>query len=50
MRLFRKTQSHPSPSVMAGVTMPCLKILQALIYPKDPISAKNKVVPIPDFF
>ena len=41
--LFRKAQSHPSPTVMIGVTMPCLKILQSLISPKDFTSSNNKV-------
>ena len=41
--LFRKAQSHPSPTVMTGVTMPCLKILQSLISPKDFTSSNNKV-------
>ena len=42
MKLFRKSQDHPSPAVTAAVTMPCLKILQGLINPKDPTTSKNK--------
>ena len=42
LQLFRKAQSHPSPAVMAGVTMPCLKILNFLICPSDPKSKHNQ--------
>ena len=42
VRLFRKAQAHPSPAVMAGVTMPCLKILNFLICPSDPKSKQNQ--------
>ena len=42
LRLFRKAQSHPSPAVMAGITMPCLKILDFLICPSEPMSKNNQ--------
>ena len=42
LRLFRKAQSHPSPAVMAGITMPCLKILNFLICPTEPKSKRNQ--------
>jgi len=34
-RLFKKSQCYTNPAVMAGITMPCLKIMNGLIYPKD---------------
>ena len=34
-RLFRKSQMYNNPAVMAGITMPCLKIMHTLICPKD---------------
>ena len=43
VRLFRRSQNHPSPAVTAAVTMPCLKIIQSLIDPKEPTTTKNKV-------
>ena len=44
VRLFRRSQDHPSPAVTAAVTMPCLKIIQRLVDPEDPTTAKNKVL------
>ena len=43
MRLFQRSQRNSSPAVITGVTLPCLKILQNVIYPKEAVSTKDKV-------
>ncbi|XP_064395390.1 E3 ubiquitin-protein ligase UBR4-like isoform X5 [Halichondria panicea] len=42
VRLFQKSQLNTSPAVVTGVTLPCLKILQNVIYPREAVSSKDK--------
>ncbi|XP_065311151.1 E3 ubiquitin-protein ligase UBR4 isoform X4 [Dermacentor albipictus] len=42
MRLFLMGISSQSPIVMESITLPCLKILQAIIKPDPPITKRNK--------
>lgn len=44
MKLFHKAQSHSSPATMAGVTMPCIKIMQSLVSPSASSGVKDKVM------
>lgn len=44
--LFMASKDAKSPVVMESITLPCLKILQNIIKPGQPISKKNKDKPI----
>jgi len=44
MQLFLMAcKDSKSPVVMQSIILPCLKILQSLIKPDQPVSKKNKV-------
>ncbi|BES93671.1 calmodulin Hypothetical protein [Nesidiocoris tenuis] len=42
MQLFIMCSKSKSPVIMESITLPCLKILQAVIKPEPPTSKKNK--------
>ncbi len=44
VRLFQKSQLNTTPAVVTGVTLPCLKILQNVIYPERQWAAKTRWV------
>ncbi|XP_042144242.1 E3 ubiquitin-protein ligase UBR4-like isoform X1 [Ixodes scapularis] len=42
MRLFLMGVTSQSPVVLESITLPCLKILQAVIKPESPVTKRNK--------